>query len=80
MPPVSGSSKVVGLLTNNLEDVLGAHFVVEEDPVMAAHKIVAHIEEKRLGLGLDARFPAIPDLQDIVVPMLVTNMVQNGSR
>jgi carbon-monoxide dehydrogenase catalytic subunit len=76
MPPVSGSSNIVELLTNNLDDVVGAHFVVEEDPVVAAHKIVAHIEEKRLGLGLDARYTVVPDLNDILFPMVAANMAQ----
>ncbi|MGA1863788.1 MAG: hypothetical protein ACMUHX_01875, partial [bacterium] len=75
MPPVSGSDKVVELLTNNLEDVVGARFVVELDPVMAAHKIVAHIEEKRLGLGLDCSYRCILlDTNDIHFPIAAANV------
>ena len=54
-PPVAGSLKVTELLTQGLEDVLGASFAVEPDPEEAAGLILQRIEAKRKGLGLDSR-------------------------
>ncbi len=51
-PPVFGSPRVVDLLANGLDDVVGAKFVVEPDPAKAALFIRRHIETKREGLGL----------------------------
>ncbi|HOI96039.1 MAG TPA: anaerobic carbon-monoxide dehydrogenase catalytic subunit [Syntrophobacter fumaroxidans] len=55
MPPVTGSMNVVKLLTEGLQDVVGATFSVEPDPEKAALAIRRHIEEKRRGLGLPAQ-------------------------
>lgn len=55
MPPISGSMNVVNLLTNGLNDVVGATFSVEPDPDKAAKLISKHIEDKRKALGLDYR-------------------------
>ena len=54
MPPILGSKKVTGLATSGLNDVFGACFAVEPDPVKAAQLITNHIMEKRKGLGLNA--------------------------
>lgn len=54
MPPVTGSMNIVGLLTQGLDDVVGATFAVEPDPEKAAVLIRRHIEAKRGNLGLDA--------------------------
>jgi len=54
-PPVLGSAAVTDLLLNGLEAHLGAKFAVEPDPAKAAALIIRHVEEKRRGLGLDAR-------------------------
>jgi carbon-monoxide dehydrogenase catalytic subunit len=54
-PPVLGSKAVTDLLLNGLDGPLGAGFAVEPDPVKAAALISRHIENKRRGLGLDAR-------------------------
>ena len=54
-PPVLGSKAVTDLLLNGLEAHLGAKFAVEPDPGKAAGLIIRHVEEKRRGLGLDAR-------------------------
>ena len=51
-PPIFGSPKVVDLLANGLEGVVGAKFAVEPDPEKAAVLIRRHLEEKRRGLGL----------------------------
>jgi carbon-monoxide dehydrogenase catalytic subunit len=55
MPPVTGSMNVVKLLTEGLEDVVGATFAVEPDPQKASRILIRHIEKKRKALGLDAR-------------------------
>jgi carbon-monoxide dehydrogenase catalytic subunit len=54
-PPVTGSMNVTGLLTEGLEDLLGARFAVEPDPEEAAKWMLSRIEGKRKGLGLDSR-------------------------
>jgi carbon-monoxide dehydrogenase catalytic subunit len=53
MPPILGSKKVTELATSGLNDVFGACFAVEPDPVKAAQLITNHIMEKRKGLGLN---------------------------
>jgi carbon-monoxide dehydrogenase catalytic subunit len=54
MPPVTGSMNVVKLLTEGLQDVVGATFAVEPDPEKAALLIRRQIENKRQALGLTA--------------------------
>ena len=54
MPPITGSMNTVKLLTEGLEDVVGATFAVEPDPEKAAALISRHIEKKRAGLGLSS--------------------------
>ena len=46
---------VVKLLTEGLEDVVGATFAVEADPQKASRILIRHIEKKRKALGLDSR-------------------------
>ncbi len=54
MPPITGSLNVVKLLTEGLEEVVGATFAVEPDPEQAALLIRRRIESKRRALGLSA--------------------------
>ncbi|MDM8537181.1 anaerobic carbon-monoxide dehydrogenase catalytic subunit [Desulfobacterales bacterium HSG17] len=54
MPPITGSMNVVNLLTQGVEDVVGATFAVEPDPKKAAILIRSHIENKRKALGLSS--------------------------
>jgi anaerobic carbon-monoxide dehydrogenase catalytic subunit len=54
MPPITGSMNVVKLLTEGLEEVVGATFAVEPDPEKAAVLIRRRIEGKRAKLGLAA--------------------------
>ncbi len=51
-PPVTGSMNVVKLLTQGLNDVVGATFAVEPDPEKAAALMQNHIEAKRKAMGL----------------------------
>jgi len=55
MPPVTGSMNVVKLLTEGLNNVVGAAFAVEPDPEKSAVLIRRHIENQRRKLGLDAK-------------------------
>lgn len=41
VPPVTGGADLTKLLTQDLEGLLGARFLVEPDPVQAARKVVA---------------------------------------
>ncbi len=52
MPPIGGSTKVVELATSGLNNVFGACFAVEPDPVAACTLITSHIALKRKDLGL----------------------------
>ncbi len=52
MPPITGSMNIVKLLTEGLNDAVGATFAVEADPEKAAVLIRTHIEGKRKKLGL----------------------------
>ncbi len=61
-PPVFGSMNVVKLLTEGLEDAVGATFAVEPDPKRAAVLIRRRIEAKRKALGL-------PHIEPDSIPM-----------
>lgn len=50
VPPVLGSAEVTELLCGKIEDILGAKFAVEPDPVKAAACMINHIEQKRSAL------------------------------
>ncbi len=52
VPPILGSPAIVRLATEGVKELLGACFVVEPDPLKCGDAIVAHLNEKRLGLGL----------------------------
>lgn len=52
MPPITGSPDIVNLLTQGLDGLVGAHFLVEPDPEKASAAIVAHIRGKRKALGI----------------------------
>jgi carbon-monoxide dehydrogenase catalytic subunit len=52
VPPVLGSKLVTEVLTKTANDVVGATFAVETDPVKGASLMIAHINEKREALGI----------------------------
>ncbi len=52
VPPILGSKVVTDLLTSGANDVIGAAFAVETDPVKGAHLMIRHIEKKRDALGI----------------------------
>jgi anaerobic carbon-monoxide dehydrogenase catalytic subunit len=51
-PNILGSQAVTELALHGLEDLVGACFVVEPDPVRAAELLEARIDKKRRALGL----------------------------
>lgn len=51
-PHITGSETVTNLALGGLNDVVGAHFIVEPDPFKAAEQIDARIQSKRTALGL----------------------------
>ncbi|SHI32737.1 anaerobic carbon-monoxide dehydrogenase catalytic subunit [Parasporobacterium paucivorans] len=51
-PQVTGSEYFVDLLTNRVEENVGAKFYFEENPTECARKILERIEEKREKLGI----------------------------
>lgn len=52
VPQVLGSPIVTKVLTSAAEDVIGACFAVETDPVKGAALMIAHIDKKRKALGI----------------------------
>ncbi|KJS03027.1 MAG: carbon monoxide dehydrogenase [Desulfobulbaceae bacterium BRH_c16a] len=53
-PHILGSKTVVDLALHGLEELVGASFVIEPDPVIAADLLDVRIRTKRLALGLTA--------------------------
>ncbi|MFZ7119964.1 MAG: anaerobic carbon-monoxide dehydrogenase catalytic subunit [Eubacteriaceae bacterium] len=51
-PQVTGSARFTDMLTNKIEEKVGAKFFFEEDPIVCAQKIMERIEEKRDKLGI----------------------------
>jgi carbon-monoxide dehydrogenase catalytic subunit len=52
VPPVLGSKVVTDVLTRGANEVVGAAFAVEPDPVKGAGLIIAHMDKKRKALGI----------------------------
>ncbi|MEM0332303.1 MAG: anaerobic carbon-monoxide dehydrogenase catalytic subunit [Archaeoglobaceae archaeon] len=52
VPPVTGSEKVVKLLTDDVEKLTGGKLIIEEDPVKAVELLEKVIVEKRRALGI----------------------------
>ena len=52
---VQGGENVEKLLTEEMEDITGGKFEWEPDPIVAARKIMDHIEKKRDALGINAQ-------------------------
>jgi len=53
MLPVLGSQLVAQVLTDKIKDLTGGYFIVDLDPDSAADKLLAAIDERRTGLGLE---------------------------
>jgi carbon-monoxide dehydrogenase catalytic subunit len=52
-PHITGSETVTSLALGGLEEVVGAHFGVESDPIKAAELMDERISSKRRALGLE---------------------------
>lgn len=52
VPPVLGSKVVTDVLTRGANEVVGAAFAVEPDPVKGAGLMIAHMDKKRQALGI----------------------------
>lgn len=52
--PIEGAPNLVRFLTEELEELVGARFAFEPDPIKAAHLMLEHIERKRHALKLPA--------------------------
>ena len=52
VPPVLGGPLVTDVLTQGANDVVGAAFAVETDPVKGAGLMIAHMDAKRKALGI----------------------------
>jgi carbon-monoxide dehydrogenase catalytic subunit len=52
VPPVLGGPLVTEVLTQGANDVVGATFAVETDPVKGARLMIAHMDAKRKALGI----------------------------
>jgi carbon-monoxide dehydrogenase catalytic subunit len=50
--PVLGSKNLTEYLTRGMAEDYGAAFAFEEDPIKAAHLMIAHIDKKREALKL----------------------------
>ena len=52
VPPVTGSPLVTKVLTDDIKGLTGGYFIVETDPLAAAEKIFAALQERRQKLNL----------------------------
>ncbi|KXS56482.1 MAG: carbon monoxide dehydrogenase [Candidatus Adiutrix intracellularis] len=62
---IYGAPKLVDLLEKEMEELYGATWAYDPDPISAAHKIIAHIDKKRAALGINqARERVLMDMAD----------------
>lgn len=57
-PPVSGSDKVARFFYHDTRDLFGGVMVIEQDPLVLAHRIVVDLDRRRAALGWQAAQPA----------------------
>jgi len=50
--PILGSKNVTNFLCSDIENIIGAKFAFEADPIKAAHLMIEHIDRKREALKL----------------------------
>ena len=53
--PISGSKKFNKFLLDEMKEIYGACWDVEEDPIELAHKMIRAIDEKREALGINKK-------------------------
>ncbi|MBM4318981.1 MAG: anaerobic carbon-monoxide dehydrogenase catalytic subunit [Deltaproteobacteria bacterium] len=51
--PTVGASRLTEYLFNGISEELGGKWALENDPIKAAHLMIAHIDSKRKALGID---------------------------
>jgi len=62
--PTTGSKEVSDYLFKDMENIYGATWAYEPDPLKAAHLIIEHIDKKRKALGIDkARERVLYDME-----------------
>jgi carbon-monoxide dehydrogenase catalytic subunit len=62
--PTEGSKEVTDYLFKEMEEKYGGKWDFEPDPIQAAQKMIAHIDEKRKALGIDkARERVLYDME-----------------
>ena len=61
---VLGSPELTKFLTEDLEEIVGGKFSFEDDPVKAAHLMMAHMDKKRKALKLKPLMYSKPFLQE----------------
>ncbi|HCY83771.1 MAG TPA: carbon-monoxide dehydrogenase catalytic subunit [Desulfobacteraceae bacterium] len=63
--PIDGAPEFKKYLTEGMDELYGATWDVEADPIKHAHKMIAHIDKKRAELGIDkARERVLMDMAD----------------
>ncbi len=62
--PILGSKMVTELLTKGLEEIVGAKFAFEPDPIKAARLMIDHINKKREALKLK---PVMYEKEEVAV-------------
>ena len=72
-PPILGGPEVVTLLTRKSEELFGAKFIIEEDPIKASKLLLLHIGNAREKLGLSSSIVMVshrsqqPDNEEISI-------------
>lgn len=79
-PQILGGPEVVRLLTQRSEELFGAKFIVEEDPIKASQLLLLHIGKAREKLGLPSNIASIPDKPEVKnrEDILITTEIQEG--
>ena len=63
--PIEGAPVFKDHLYKDMEEMYGGKWDCEADPIKHAHKMIAHIDEKRKALGIDkARDRVLMDMAD----------------
>jgi carbon-monoxide dehydrogenase catalytic subunit len=63
--PIYGAPKLVEHLEVEMEELYGGKWAYDPDPISAAQKIIAHLDQKRKALGIDqARERVLMDMAD----------------
>jgi carbon-monoxide dehydrogenase catalytic subunit len=58
--PVQGAPGLTRFLTQEIEELFGAKFAFERDPIKAAHLMIDHIDAKRAALHLPGPMYEVP--------------------